>query len=822
MTTEHLRLKAQENGTNWKKFGPYLAERQWGTVREDYSEYGAAWDSFTHDESRSRVYRWGEDGLMGFSDEKQKLCFALAFWNGNDGILKERLFGLTGKEGNHSEDVKEYYYYLDATPSHSYMKMRYLYPQNAFPYAQLVSENGKRNKLNPEYELIDTGIFDNNAFYTIDVEYIKNTPDDILIKVTIKNESKNKTKLTFLPTLWFRNTWNWGENNYTPHLDLEEATIVAHHQDLGKYYLHSEFTTSSLFTENQTNATRLYGLTSQTPFVKDAFHEYVIDGRKEAVNPEKKGTKAAYKVDLDFDELETKTLRFRFSNDKNLCNSREGLTPFTDFESIATFRKSETDEFYAHIFENDAAKETKRMAMAGMLWGKQYYEFDVKKWINGDSNQFPPPESRKNGRNSAWLHVKNHDIISMPDKWEYPWFAAWDSAFHCIAIAKADPFFAKQQLLMFLESRYMSDFGQIPAYECFNNIKDVAFLKQAFSGLEKNFLWWLNTQKRKDKMIFGGGFLGLDNVAVIDRGRPLPEGFWLKQVDGTAWMARFALDMMQISLELAKTNPEFEEKSTYFLRVFLEISFNLNHPTIGLWNEKTGFYHDKINNTTNQFQFLDHKNLVGLLPLIASANIDIEQHSYFEKYIETYLQENPQYQPFVKETTKNKLYFSVIPEERFFKITSAFFNPNEFWGKYGIRSLSKQYDKKPFAITLFGQNYTMKYQPNESDTTSFGENSNWRGPVWMPTNYVLAKSLPIHAQYFGKEIGTKAIELAQNLKSIFEKNDVGNLPVYADSSIAENQILNKIPLFYEFFNPETGKGCGASHQTGWTGLIVDL
>lgn len=612
MTAEHLRLKACENGTNWKKFGPYLAERQWGTVREDYSEHGAAWDAFTHDESRSRVYRWGEDGLMGFSDNEQKICFALAFWNGNDEILKERLFGLTGKEGNHAEDVKEYYYYLDATPTYSYMKMKYLYPQNQFPYAILKDENSKRTKQNPEFELIDTEIFNNNAFFNIDIEYIKNTPDDILINITIKNESQTAAKLTILPTLWFRNTWNWGIDDYKPHIELNEKTLVAQHQDLGKYYLYSEEVFESLFTENQTNATRLYGLTSQSHFVKDAFHEYIIDKRKEAINPQNIGTKAAYRIEISCDGLAYKTIKLRFSSDQNLANNRENLTPFSDFDSILALRKSETKEFYLQIFANDLAIETKKIAMAGLLFSKQYYEFDVKKWLNGDSNQFSPPESRKNGRNCHWKNIKNHDIIAMPDKWEYPWYAAWDSAFHCIAIAKADPYFAKQQLLMFLESRYINDYGQIPAYEWafgdvnppvlsigvlevfvldkdFNLKKDIDFLIKAFRGLEKNFLWWLNTQKRKDKMIFGGGFLGLDNVAVIDRGKPLPEGYWLKQVDATAWMARFALDMMQISLEIAQTNSDYEENATYYLRVFLEISYNLNHPTIGLWNEKTSF-----------------------------------------------------------------------------------------------------------------------------------------------------------------------------------------------------------------------------------------
>lgn len=845
-TEENLRLQSTEDGTNWKKFGPYLSERQWGTVREDYSAYGAAWEAFTHDESRSRVYRWGEDGLMGISDEKQFLCFAFAFWNGKDAILKERLFGLTGTQGNHSEDVKECYYYLDSTPTHSYMRMCYKYAQNSYPYSELITENEKRNKTHPEFELIDTGIFEQNKYFNIQVEYAKNTPNDIVIAISIENKSNEAAEITILPTLWFRNTWNWGYDAYKPHLDAKENTLVATHQELGNFSLYSQNSYPLLFTENETNATRLYGLASQTPYVKDAFHEYIINERKEAINAEKTGTKAAIHIQLSFLKNETKVIKLRLSNEKNLFDDRQNLNPFTDFDAILGQRKLENNTFYENIFQKNNIDVGKQL-MAGMLWSKQYYEFNVKKWLNGDPKQFAPPQDRKKGRNATWQHIDNHDIISMPDKWEYPWFAAWDSAFHCIAIAKIDVFFAKKQLLMFLSDRYINEFGQIPAYEwafgdvnppvlsmaiweiyCIEKQKnitgDIDFLVQSFDKLQLNFNWWLNTQTQNNRMIFGGGFLGLDNVAVIDRGKPLPTGYWLEQADGTAWMARFALDLTKIALEIAEKNTNYIEKALFYTKIFLKISYEINHPENGLWCSKTEFYHDKITNIDNDFTFLNHKNMVGLLPMIACDIIEKNSESnkiYFKK-ISAYITENIIYAPYCKDIGTNKYFFSLVPEEKFFKLKFSLFSKNEFNGNFGIRSLSYLYKGKPFEINIFSEKHTLSYAPRESTTTSFGENSNWRGPVWLPTNYVLLQSLLVYAQYYGPDLLEKRNEIITNLKNLFIPNQQGYLPIYTDSLLSNNPDFNKIPLFFEFFDPETGKGVGASHQTGWTGLMAVL
>ncbi|TAG56849.1 MAG: glucosidase, partial [Cytophagales bacterium] len=814
--------------------------RQWGTVREDYSEYGAAWEAFTHDESRSRVYRWGEDGLMGISDENQLMCLAFAFWNGNDAILKERLFGLTGNEGNHSEDVKEYYYYLASTPTHSYMKMLYKYPQKAFPYSDLIQENGKRNKLQPEYELADTNIFDKNEYFNIEVEYSKINSDDLFVTISIENKADKIADITILPTLWFRNTWNWGYDNYKPIIKSENnSTIEANHEKLGKYYLHSENDFPQLFTENETNATRLYGLSSNSAYVKDAFHEYIIHDRKNAINPSQTGTKAAFKIKLSIERNQIKVLKLRLSNYKI-------ENPFSDYDFILNTRKSEHDDFYKSLFLEKNLTIGKQL-MAGMYWGKQYYEFNVKKWLQGDPNQYNPPSARQKGRNSTWKHIDNHDIISMPDKWEYPWFAAWDSAFHCIAIAKSDIYFAKQQLLMFLSDRYMNDFGQIPAYEWAfgdvnppvislgiwetylidkkqNNLGDITFLKEAFDKLELNFQWWIHTQTKNNRMIFGGGFLGLDNVACIDRGKPLPERYWLEQVDGTVWMARFALDMVKIALELAQTDDSKIKKAFYFTKIFLTISQEINHLDTGLWSIKTEFYHDKITNFNQNTYFLDHKNIVGLLPLIATDVIEINNPN-LEKYlveVNSLIKNNETFKSYFKNIGNNKYYFSLVPEDKFFKLKSALFSKNEFMGDFGIRSLSYQYLENPYKIELFKEKIEMKYTARKSNTTNFGENSNWRGPVWLPTNYVILQSLIAHAQYFGNNLLEKRKEIIENINKLFIVNNQGYLPIYTDTNLKNKEDFNQIPLFYEFFDPETGKGIGASHQTGWTGLIASL
>jgi hypothetical protein len=826
---EQTRLEESKNGLPWKKFGPYLAERQWGTVREDYSKFGGAWEFFSHDDSRSRVYRWGEDGIAGISDDQQLLCFALAFWNGKDTILKERLFGLTGNEGNHSEDVKELYYYLDSTPTHSYMKYLYKYPQNAYPYSDLVVESAVRDEHDPEYELKDTGIFDNNEYFDIYIEYAKADEEDIVIKVTAHNRSANAAPLHLLPTVWFRNTWSWNPNVQKPVVrsadsssEERRSNLSIYHPELGWYYLSTEGKVEKLFTDNETNAERLFNLKSKAKYVKDAFHEYVIDGKYDKVNPENRGTKAALHYKLDIPAGLSETIYLRLSKDL-----KDGK--LNDEETVK-LRLSEADQFYNDLQKNlsDEQKTIQRQAFAGMMWGKQYYNFNVADWFNGDPGQHSPPEVRKKGRNAGWAHLDCHDIITMPDKWEYPWFAAWDTAFHCIPIAHIDPEFAKLQMKMFLEPRYMNENGQIPAYEwafgdvnppvhaygCWNVYEiekkktgkgDLEFLDSIYKKLKENYEWWIETQTVSERYLFGGGFLGLDNVGLLDRGAPLPEGAWLEQVDGTCWMALYSLNMMRISLELSVEDDDFEKDALYYTETFLKIVYDMNHVDYGCWGADDNFFSDTIRFVNGKRIRMNIKNIVDLMTLYPIELLNKELLERNPGFLKGLIKLQKQYPQYISASGDTYL-LKAVTDKQFEKSLENIYNEKEFFAPFGIRSLSKYYDENPFHFELAGKWHTLQYKPAESDTTSFGENSNWRGPVWFPVNFVLIDAL-IKYGLIIKSPNNSPEKIITRLISIFlqkDNNHEGNI------------------LFYEFFNPETGKGCGASHQTGWTGLVATL
>ena len=832
MNEEEQRLKEHTEGKNWKKFGPYLSERQWGTVREDYSEFGSAWEFFPHDHARSRVYRWGEDGIAGWSDDQQLICLSLSLWNGQDPILKERLFGLTGNEGNHSEDVKEIYYYLDSTPTHSYMKMLYRYPHKAFPYQQLVEENKGRNHLDKEFELVDTGIFNDNAFFDVVVEYAKADPEDILISYTIYNKGENEASIHLLPTVLFRNTWLYGET-YRPTLVAVEGGIKISHKDVGEYYLYAQGENQILFCNNESNAERHFGM-NPSDFYKDGINNYIIHHDKEAINY-KSGTKAAFYFQLQIAGKQSKTVRLRMTKNANPPD-------WLGFDLIIKKRAEECESFYNQIYKKTNSKSCQniqRQAFSGMMWGKQYYNFHLEHWLNGDPGQKSPPPSRKVRRNHDWMHMDNHDIISMPDKWEYPWYAAWDSAFHCIPIAHIDLEFAQEQLLLFMNERYMNEAGQIPAYEwAFGDVnppvhglgsrkvyeigknagkKDIGFLKKAMIGLKKNFEWWLKEQVFKGKLIFGGGFLGLDNVSAFNRGMKLPDGDVLEQVDGTSWMALFALDMMYITLEIGEK--DCEETAMYYADIFLKIASDLN-AEYGLWSEKDGFYYDTLCHANGKREFVNVRNIVGLMPLIACSTFSDLSDSFKTKLNQkTKLSD---YHKYVTSSDDGKILFSAVPKERFDKLISLLTDESEFFSNHGTRSLSKHYDQNPLYFELGDKWNPIEYKPAESITTDFGENSNWRGPIWFPVNYVLVEALFRYHDYYQDK---KKLPVSFS-KSEVTYGEIGNEIIHKMSKLfdvnSEKNDGETYYTFYEYFNPETGEGFGASHQTGWTGLIADL
>ena len=866
-TNEQRRLNdARENGIPWKKLGPYLSERQWGTVREDYSEDGNAWGYFSHDQARSRAYRWGEDGIAGISDDKQQLCFAIALWNGRDPILKERLFGLTNSEGNHGEDVKEYYFYLDSTPTHSYMKYLYKYPQREFPYRNLVETNRSRSREDLEYELLDTGVFDDDRYFDVFVEYAKAAPEDMLIRITIHNRGPEVAELHLLPTLWFRNTWSWEEGATKPSLYLvhEEAVKVTQ-SELGDWALYCEGQPELLFTENESNFNRLWGQPNPSPYVKDAFHEFVIRGNTESVNPFRTGTKAAAHYRLEVAAKGSKVVKLRLS-------AKPLAQPFGSFDNVFTSRLADADEFYNRITPSSFTEDERRVhrqALAGMLWSKQYYYFDLDRWLSEHKAHPLMGPNNKNSRNSEWFHMLNSDVISMPDKWEYPWYAAWDLAFHTLALSLVDFDFAKDQLLLMLRSLYSHPNGQIPAYEWnFSDVNppvhawatlflyniekelgrsDLRFLERSFQGLMQNFNWWINRKDPEGKNVFAGGFLGLDNVGVFDRSAPLPTGGHLDQADGTAWMAFYCQCMLEIALILVEYDPVYEEIAFRFLEHFLWIAYAMDR--VGhddnMWDDEDAFFYDLLRFPDGETMRLKVRSMVGLLPLCASTVLEptgiVARNPRLKSLIETFKKRHPHVLKHIAPADEKfvgiggRRLMSVCNKDKIERILRRMLDENEFLGPYGIRSLSRIHLEHPFVFGLDGHEYRVQYLPAESNTGMFGGNSNWRGPVWIPVNALLLRALLNLYQFYGDEFKVEcptnsgkymtlyevANELGRRLSSIFLRDADGKRPVYGGTKkFQEDPYWKDYILFYEYFHGDNGAGLGASHQTGWTGAIA--
>ncbi|NPV61734.1 MAG: glucosidase [Methanotrichaceae archaeon] len=881
MEIEQKRLEeAHHNVVAWKKWGPYLSERQWGTVREDYSADGNAWEYFSHDQARSRAYHWGEDGLAGISDDHQLLCFCLALWNGKDPILKERMFGLTNGEGNHSEDVKEYYYYLDSTPTHSYMKYLYKYPQGEYPYNDLVKANYERSRNEAEYELIDTGIFDEDRYFDVFVEYAKAAPEDMLIKVSIYNRGPEEAILHVLPTLWFRNTWSWSEGGSKPALRVLQETndwaILAHHtgseltETLPDYYLYGQGHVPLLFAENETNNVRLFAGQNAGPFVKDGISDFVVQGQTDAINPEGMGTKASAHYQLTIGAGKAETVYLRLSR----ASPAELADPFKDFEPTLKARRKEADDFYRSVIPSSVSpEETKvmRQALAGMLWSKQYYYFDVGKWLE-EHGADPWASHPKQVRNREWFHMQNEHIISMPDKWEYPWYAAWDLAFHAVALSIVDPDFAKQQLNLMLKEIYLHPSGQIPAYEwnfsdvnppvhawasiflyrteqTLRGVGDIADLKRIFGKLMVNFTWWVNRKDRFGKNVFEGGFLGLDNIGVFDRSAQLPTGGYLEQADGTAWMAFFSQNMLEIGIELAASDPIYEDLSAKFASHFLFIGAAMNRlGSDGMWDEEDGFYYDVLRLPDGNATRLKVRSMVGLLPLCATTVIEPwqrERTPLLEKRIMERLQKMPELLTSIHATGSQHLgvggrgILALVNEERLRRILSRMLDENEFLSPYGIRSLSKVHQNHPYIFYVGGQEYRVDYLPAESNSGTFGGNSNWRGPVWFPINVLIYRALLQYYLYYGDNFKVEcptgsgrlmnlyevSQEIARRLIRIFlpDEENARRRPVFGSSKkFQADPHWRDYILFYEYFHGDNGAGLGASHQTGWTGVVAKL
>jgi hypothetical protein len=866
-TSEQRRLnEAREKGTPWKKWGPYLSERQWGTVREDYSQDGNAWDYLSHEQARSRAYRWGEDGLAGISDDKQQLCFAIALWNGKDPILKERLFGLTNSEGNHGEDVKEYYFYLDSTPTHSYMKYLYKYPQQEFPYYDLVDKNRRRSRDEFEYELLDTGVFDSDRYFDVFVEYAKGDPEDILIRVSIYNRGPELAEVHLLPTLWFRNTWSWGEDATKPAMrQVEKGAVLASHAQLGDRTFDCDGNPELLFTDNESNASRLWGRPNPSQYVKDAFHEYVISGNQAAVNPSKTGTKMAAHYRLEVPAGGGKVVRLRLS-------ARPPADAFSTFDDKFAARLADANEFYDRITPHSLTQDERRVhrqALAGMLWTKQYYYFDLDKWLEEHEAHPLTGTVHRNIRNTEWFHMLNSDVISMPDKWEYPWYAAWDLAFHTIALSLVDFDFAKDQLLLMLRNLYAHPNGQIPAYEwnfsdvnppvhawatlfLFNIEKelgrsDLRFLERSFQGLMQNFNWWVNRKDPQGKNVFAGGFLGLDNIGVFDRSAPLPTGGHLDQADGTAWMAFYCQNMLEIALILAENDSVYEDIAFRFLEQFLWITYAMDR--IGenndeMWDRQDGFFYDLLHFPGGDAMRLKVRSLVGLLPLCASTVFEpgvVARNPRMIELVEIFKKRHPDLLKHIAPADgafrghADRRLLSVCNKEKIEKILAYMLDEKEFFGPYGIRSLSRYHLEHPFVFNLNGHEYKVQYLPAESNTGMFGGNSNWRGPVWMPVNGLLIRSLLNLYQFYGDDFKVEcptgsgkymtlfevAKELARRLSSIFLRDANGRRPVFGGTTKFQTDPHWKdYILFYEYFHGDNGAGLGASHQTGWTGTIA--
>jgi Glycosyl hydrolase family 63 C-terminal domain len=868
-TIEKKRLRDYKEGHPWKKWGPYLTERQWGTVREDYSPDGSAWEYITHDHARSKAYRWGEEGIAGISDDKQLLCMAMAFWNYKDPIIKERIFGLTGNEGNHGEDPKEYYYYLDSTPTHSYMKMLYKYSQHEYPYSQLVIENRNRGRQNPEYELVDTGVFNENKYFDIFVEYAKADVDDILVKITVCNRGKEDAKLAVMPTIWFRNTWSSTSDSIVPKMFVgDEHSIKTKHPEMDDFHLYCKQAPELLFCNNETNSQRLYNCAHpNSKYFKDGINEYLIHDNHDAVCLDREGTKAAAKFDITVKGEGEYILSLRLVN-KALHE------PFGDFDALFNKRKDEADEFYNEIqtgITDADLKDVQRQAFAGMMWGKQFYYMNVAEWLDGDPGQVPPPAQRKNGRNIRWRHMTNADIISMPDKWEYPWYAAWDLAFHCIPIARIDPDFSKGQLELFLREWYMHPNGQIPAYEWnFGDVNppvhayavlrvfqidkkvrgdegDIDFLEECYHKLLLNFTWWVNQKDTEGNNIFEGGFLGLDNIGVFDRSNALPTGGYIEQADGTSWMAMYSLNMLRISLELAVIKPVYQHTATKFLEHFLFIAGALNNigsTNVPLWDDEDNFYYDILHTPDGKTTRLKVRSMVGLIPLFAVETLKPEalvKLDFFRERLEYFLKHRPDLANLVSRWTEpgagETRLLSLLRGFRMKRILKRMLDETEFLSEYGIRALSKFHKDHPYNYYHKGTTFSVGYLPAESDSGLFGGNSNWRGPIWFPVNYLIIESLLKFHSYYGDDfkieyptgsnnfitIKEVAAELSKRMMKIFTKDAEGKRAVYN-----HNKILQTDPnfkdyiLFYEYFHGDDGSGVGANHQTGWTGLIADM
>ncbi len=871
-TAEASRLdEAREQAVPWRQWGPYLSERQWGTVREDYSEDGNAWDYFTHDQARSRAYHWGEDGLAGISDDKQRLCFALALWNGRDPILKERIYGLTNSEANHGEDVKEYYFYLDSTPTHSYMKYLYKYPQAEYPYLNLIETNRHRGRLDPEYELLDTGIFNEDRYFDVFVEYAKAAPTDVLIQISISNRGPDESVIHVLPTLWFRNVWSWWPDEPKP--SLKDASgkngagaVAATDAQLGDYFLHCEGHARLLFTENETNNERLFGSANPTPHVKDGINNYVVAGRQDAVNPNRTGTKAAAHYQLRVGGGATAIIRLR------LTNAPDAEEPFgRGFNQIIEARRHEADAFYRVITPagvGEDAANVMRQALAGMLWSKQYFFFDVNKWLQ--EHGVDPVRPTRQLRNREWFHMISDHVISMPDKWEYPWFAAWDLAFHTIALAAVDVDFAKQQLDLLLVGLFLHPTGQIPAYEWnFSDVNppvhgwatiflyrteqalrgktDLEFLKRIFGKLSSNFGWWVNRKDRDGKNLFEGGFLGLDNIGVFDRSAPLPTGGHLEQADGTAWVALYAQNMVEIAVELAAHEPAYEELATNFGLQFLLIARAMNGiGPDGMWDEEDGFYYDVLRLPDGSATRLKVRSMVGLLPLCATTVIERWQRERVPTVTARLLERfrrMPELRASIHATGPGQLgvnergILALVNESRLRRILSRMLDENEFLSPYGIRALSRHHADHPYVFSVQGQEYRVNYLPAESDTGMFGGNSNWRGPIWMPVNVLLIRALTQYYLYYGDNFKIEcptgsgnsmnlfevAHKIANRLTRIFLRDQAGRRPVFGGAEkFQSDSRWRDCLLFYEYFHGDNGAGIGASHQTGWTGLVAPL
>jgi hypothetical protein len=867
---EEQRLRDADQGkAPWRKWGPYLSERQWGTVREDYSENGDAWNYLPHDHARSRAYHWGEDGLAGISDEKQQLCFSLALWNEKDPILKERLFGLTNGQGNHGEDVKEYYFYLDSTPTHSYLKWLYKYPQRAYPYQQLIDVNGGRSRNEFEYELLDTGIFDTNEYFDVFVEYAKLSPDDILIRIEVVNCGPHEAALQLLPTLWFRNTWAWWPGEARPSLRREQglggvSIVAAKHHDLGDRWLYVDGDAPLLFTENETNAQRLLGQPNATPFVKDAFHEYVVGGHKDRVNPEEFGTKAASLHRIVLGPGQKTELRLRLSD----RNQRQLSAPFEDFERMFAERRVQADEFYAGITPSSATEDEARVlrqSLAGMLWSKQFYFYDVDKWLH--EHHINPLAPEREIRNAQWGHMYNADIISMPDKWEYPWYAVWDLAFHAIALSAVDLEFARGQLDLVVRGRYMHPNSQVPAYEWnfgdvnppvhawatiflhrigerLHGVTDLDFLKRAFVQLDSNFTWWVNRKDRMGRNMFQGGFLGLDNIGVFDRSAQLPTGGFLEQADGTAWMTLFSQNMLEIAIEIAEHDHVFDEIACKYVEHFLQIGNAINRVgDAGMWDEEDGFYYDVLRLPDGGATRLKVRSLVGLLPMCAATIIEPRQRDCVPGVM-AYAQSRVERDPALlrgihamgaaRRGHGGRGLMSVVDRDRLKRILSRVLDEEEFLGPYGIRSISRYHAEHPYTYWVGSTPYTVHYLPAESDTGMFGGNSNWRGPIWMPINLLIIRALLQYYGYYGEDFKIEcptgsgrhmtlfevAKELSGRLIKIFLRDETGRRPVYGGmDKFQHDPRWRDLVLFHEYFHGDNGAGLGASHQTGWTGTI---